>query len=182
MRPASGYPDGIEDPANSPEPLPDEARTRVDAVDAYLAIAIEEGRPIEALSTCRALGTVIERRTKEAAQAAVESAWSWADVGDALGVSKQAAHEKLSHRFQRVQDKLDRNEQEGHERISEHAEQARKKLSTRSDQRAQEARAKIDQRERDRHDKLTMQMQASREKVARREEKAKAKLAGKLGK
>jgi hypothetical protein len=171
----------MNDSAN-PEPLPDEARARIEAVDAYLESAIEEGRPIEALSTCRALGTVIERRTKEAAQAAVESTWSWANVGAALGVSKQAAHEKLSHTFQRVQDKLDRSEQEGHEKISKHADQARKKLNTRSDQRAQEARAKIDQRERARHDKLTQRIQASREKVAQQEEKAKTKLEGKLGK
>jgi Skp family chaperone for outer membrane proteins len=172
----------IKDSVNFPEQLPDEARARIEAVDAYLASTIEEGKPIEALSTCRALGTVIERRTKEAAQAAVESTWSWTNVGDALGVSKQAAHEKLSHRFRHVQDKLDRSEQEGHERISQDAERARKKLTARSDERAQEARAKIDQRERDGHDKLTKKIQTWREKVAQHEEKAKAKLAGKLGK
>jgi Skp family chaperone for outer membrane proteins len=172
----------MKDSTNSPEPLPDEARARIESVDAYLESAIAEGRPIEALSTCRALGTVIERRTKEAAQAAVESAWSWTNVGEALGVSKQAAHEKLSHKFQGVQDKLDRREQEGHQRITKHADQERQKLRTRSDERAQEARAKIDQREQAHHDKLTKRIQATREKVAQREEEARAKLAGKLAK
>jgi Skp family chaperone for outer membrane proteins len=172
----------MKDSAGSPEALPDEARAQIEAVDVYLESAIAEGRPIEALSACRALGTVIERRTKEAARAAVEGSWSWANVGDALGVSKQAAHEKLSHRFRGVQDKLDRREQEGHERITKHADQERNKLNTSADERAQEARAKIDQREREHHDKLTKRIRATREKVAQREEKAKARLAGKLSK
>jgi hypothetical protein len=164
--------------STNPSELPDDARARIEAVDEYLGRAIETGKPIEALSACRVMGTVIEGRTREAAQAAVDSTWSWANVGDALGVSKQAAHEKLSRKIRIAQETLDQGEHTGHQRIREHFDQAREKLNARSGKRAQQAREKVDQREQAHHDKLTKQIQAAREQVAREEQKAKAKLDG----
>lgn len=157
--------------STNPSELSDGAQARIDAVDEYLALAIEAGRPIEALYACQALGTVIQRRTREAAQAAVSSTWSWANVGDALGVSKQAAHEKLSRHIRSAQEKLEQGEQTGHQKIREYYGQARENLN-----------ARPGKREQARHDKLTKQIQAAREQVTRQEQKAEAKLDGKLGK
>jgi len=167
----------MNDPADSSE-LPDDARARIEAVDDCLGRAIEAGRPIEALSACRAMGRVIELRTREAAQAAVDSTWSWANVGDALGVSKQAAHEKLSRKIRTAQERLAEEEQTGHQRISEHFDDAREKLKARSGKRAEEAREQVDRREQAQHDKFAKQMRSAREQVAREEQKAKVRLDG----
>lgn len=163
-------------PDTHPSDFSDEVRARIEAVDESLGRAIQADRPIEALSACRAMGTVIERRTREAARAAVDGAWSWADVGEALGVSKQAAHEKLSRRIQDVQDQLAQGEQTSHDKIREHFDQAREKLNRRPGKRAREALEKVDRREQQQHDKLAEQMQAAREQVAREEKKAQARL------
>ena len=86
--------------------------TVIQAVDAYLDEAIRDGRPIEALMATKRLGEIAGERAKEAARAATEGPWSWTDVGNALGVSKQAAHEKLHARVRKELDeahtKLDR--------------------------------------------------------------------------
>ena len=70
-----------------------EGRTKIEAVDGYLERAIRDGRPIEALIATRRLGEIANDRAKEAARVATGGSWSWSDVGQALGVTKQAAHE-----------------------------------------------------------------------------------------
>ncbi len=102
--------------------LSPDGEARIEAVDGYLEQAIGDGRPIEALIASRRLGEIADARAKEAARVATEGSWSWADVGRALGVSKQAAHEKLRARIQGKIDKklskLEQAEHGGHAKIA----------------------------------------------------------------
>ncbi len=43
-----------------------------------------------------ALRVMADRLEVRAVQAALKQGWTWSDVADALGVSKQAAHRRLS--------------------------------------------------------------------------------------
>jgi len=151
--------------------LPDTARTNIEAIDAYLGQAIGEGRPIEALVAIKAIGEVMDIRVKEAARAAAEGVWSWADVGDALGISKQAAHQKLSLRALAIHERLDRREKAGHERVSrkfQHARETMKKHpAARDPKRAQTIKQKLDERERARHERLRRRTKEVRAKLDR---------------
>src|SRR5687768_9526442 len=71
---------------------------KIKAVDSYLEAAIRDGRPLEALIATKRLGEIINDRAKEAARIATAGSWSWSDVGRALGMTRQAAHEKLRAR------------------------------------------------------------------------------------
>jgi hypothetical protein len=151
--------------------LPDTARTNIEAIDAYLGRAIGEGRPIEALVAIKAIGEVMDVRVKEAARAAAEGVWSWADVGDALGISKQAAHQKLSGRALAIRERLDRREKAGHERVSAKFQRARETMkkhpAARDPKRAQTIQQKLDERERARHERLNRRTKVVREKLDR---------------
>ena len=74
----------------------------IDAVDGYLE-EIGAGRPNRGADR-HPTARRDRRRSGEAARVATEGAWSWAHVGQALGVSVQALHES----FARIQDKLDK--------------------------------------------------------------------------
>ncbi len=92
-------------------PPPDDARSAIDALDALLGSMIGDDRPVDALATIRAVGHVLEVRSSEAAKAAIDGTSSWADVGDALGISRQAAHQRLGTKLDRkvahVREKLE---------------------------------------------------------------------------
>jgi hypothetical protein len=133
-----------------------EGQARIEAVDGYLERAIRDGRPIEALIATRQLGEITDLRAKEAARVATEGSWSWADVGGALGVTKQAAHEKLHARIQgkldEARSKLQQAEQDGHGKIARRAERQHEKLS-RDLQKAREQLARAEQKVQDTLDK-----------------------------
>jgi hypothetical protein len=162
--------------------LPAEGQSRIDAVDGYLERAIRDGRPIEALIATRRLGEIVDTRAKDAARAATESSWSWADVGRALGVSKQAAHEKLRARIQEKVDKklshLDKAEQAGHAKIARRAKRGQDKLDRQphASPEMEAARERISDWERRKHEKLSRDVQSAREEIARAERTVKDKL------
>lgn len=52
--------------------------------------------PEAALAAVVALRLVADRLEANAVAAALAQGWSWADIAQALGVSKQAAHKRLS--------------------------------------------------------------------------------------
>lgn len=54
--------------------------------------------PAEALAAVVALRRLAERLERAAVLAAIEQGWSWTQVADALGVSRQAAHKKHARR------------------------------------------------------------------------------------
>ena len=162
--------------------LSPEGRSRIEAVDGYLEETIRDGRPIEALIATKLLGEIATDRTKEAARVATESSWSWADVGAALGMSKQAAHEKLRARAQKEIDKgrltLDRADKAGHDKITRRAMRKRERL----DQVAavspeiESARQRIDEWERRQHEKLNRGVEKARDEIARAEQSVQDKL------
>jgi hypothetical protein len=153
-----------------------EGHARIEAVDGYLEQAIGDGRPIEALIATRRLAEISDARAREAARVATEGRSSWTDVGRALGVSKQAAHEKLRAR---IQDKLDKQrtkveqaEQAGHAKIARRARRGREKL----DQvpfpspQVDAARQQVTEWERRKHEKLGRDVQKAHEELARAEQ------------
>ena len=52
--------------------------------------------PEAALAAVVALRLLADRREAGAVAAALEQGWSWAQIAQALGVSKQAAHKRLA--------------------------------------------------------------------------------------
>lgn len=50
----------------------------------------------QALAAVVALRTMADRLELAAVQAALQQGWSWSQVAQALGVSKQAAHKRLA--------------------------------------------------------------------------------------
>lgn len=52
--------------------------------------------PGEALAAVVALRVMADRLEIRAVQAALKQGWSWSEVAEALGVTKQAAHRRLS--------------------------------------------------------------------------------------
>ena len=152
-----------------------EGHTKIEAVDGYLDEAIRDGRPIEALIATRRLGEIVSDRSKEAARAATEGSWSWTDVGDALGITKQAAHEKLRARVRGEIDKgrakLERAEKAGHEKIARRASRGREQLEKVPPMSPQleTARQRIDEWEQRKHDKLNRDVEKGREELDRAE-------------
>lgn len=159
-----------------------EGQATIEATDGYLERAIRDGRPIEALIATRRLGEIANDRAKEAARVATEGSWSWTDVGQALGVSKQAAHEKLRARIHgkidKERSKLDRAEEAGHAKIARRAQRGREKLDQHPQPtpKAKSARQRLDEWERRQHEKLSRDLQKARKELARAEKTVEDKL------
>lgn len=52
--------------------------------------------PDEAFATVVALRLQADRLERRAARQAISAGWTWADIAEALGVTRQAAHKRLS--------------------------------------------------------------------------------------
>lgn len=52
--------------------------------------------PAEALAAVVALRLMADKLERSAVNAALKQAWSWSQIAEALGVSKQAAHKRLA--------------------------------------------------------------------------------------
>lgn len=52
--------------------------------------------PAEALAAVVALRQMADRLERKAVAKALQQGWSWAQIAEALGVTKQAAHKRLS--------------------------------------------------------------------------------------
>ena len=55
--------------------------------------------PEEALAAVVALRRLADTLERSAVANAIKQGWSWAQIADALGVSKQAAHKRLAGSF-----------------------------------------------------------------------------------
>ncbi|ATY31971.1 MarR family transcriptional regulator [Sphingomonas psychrotolerans] len=53
--------------------------------------------PEAALAAVLALRRLADGLERRAVRAALAADWSWADVAEALGVTRQAAHKRLAH-------------------------------------------------------------------------------------
>ena len=166
--------------------LSPQGKAKIEAVDGYLEKTIRDGDPIEALIATRMLGEITNARAKEAARVATEGSWSWSDVGKALGMSKQAAHEK--HRA-RVRDEIakafsqvDEAEKAGHEKIARRAQRGRDGLEKvpPGSPKVHMAREQIDEWEERKHEKLDRKVSKAREKTSQAERAAEKKLDRKL--
>jgi hypothetical protein len=159
-----------------------EGQEKIEAVDQYLETTIRDDRPIEALIATRRIGEILTERTKEAARVATEGSASWSDVGAALGMTRQAAHEKLRARVRgeidRGRAKIDRAEKAGHAKISKRATRGREKLDQAApfSPKVEIARQRIDEWEQGKHDKLTRDLENAREELARAEQAFQEKL------
>lgn len=54
--------------------------------------------PAAALASVVALRRLADQLELAATQAAVSQGWTWQQIAEALGVSRQAVHKKLAHR------------------------------------------------------------------------------------
>jgi DNA-directed RNA polymerase specialized sigma24 family protein len=53
--------------------------------------------PEAALAAVLALRRLADGLERRAVHAALAAGWSWADIAEALGVTRQAAHKRLAH-------------------------------------------------------------------------------------
>jgi hypothetical protein len=161
--------------------LSPEGAAKIKAVDSYLDEAIRDGRPIETLIATKRLGEIINDRAKEAARVATAGSWSWTDVGRALGMTRQAAHEKLRARVRDEIDKglatLERAEKAGRAKITRRAVRGREGLDKAPfSPRVESARQRIDEWEQGQHERLSRKMQKAREELDRAEQSVQEKL------
>ena len=56
--------------------------------------------PAQALAAVVALRRLAEQLEFAAVEEAIQQGWSWAEVAEALGVTRQAAHKRHAHRVQ----------------------------------------------------------------------------------
>lgn len=53
-------------------------------------------KPAEALAAVVALRLLADRLERKTVNKAIEQGWTWAEIAEALGVTKQAAHKRLA--------------------------------------------------------------------------------------
>ena len=58
----------------------------------------DPARPAEALTAVVSLRRLADQLELAAVRAAIAQGWTWAQVAEALGVTRQAAHKKHAHR------------------------------------------------------------------------------------
>ena len=161
--------------------LSPEGDLKIKAVDSYLEEAIRDGRAIETLIATRRLGEIINDRAKEAARVATAGSSSWTDVGRALGMTRQAAHEKLRQRVSDEIDKgfakLERGEKAARAKITRRAMRGREALDKAPfSPKVESARQQIDEWEQGQHDKLGRKVQKARDHLDRAEQSVQEKL------
>jgi len=61
----------------------------------------DPSNPVEALAAVVALRRLADRLEAASVQAAIDQGWSWVQIADALGVTKQAVHKKYARRVTR---------------------------------------------------------------------------------
>lgn len=61
----------------------------------------DASRPDEALPAVVSLRRLADRLEAASVQAAVDQGWTWEQIADALGVTKQAVHKKYARRVTR---------------------------------------------------------------------------------
>jgi hypothetical protein len=170
------------DEKTTSEELSPEGLAKIEAVDSYLEETIRDGRPIETLIATRKLGEIINDRAKKAARVATAGSWSWTDVGRALGMTRQAAHEKLRGRVRDEIDKgrakLERAEGAGRAKIARRAMRGRERLDKIPplSPKVESARQRIDEWEHGEHEKLTRQVERACEELDRAEQSVQEKL------
>lgn len=64
--------------------------------------------PAEALAAVVALRHMADRLELAAVQCAIDQGWSWTDVADALGVTRQGAHKRHARRISKTRDSKER--------------------------------------------------------------------------
>ena len=60
--------------------------------------------PAEALAAVVALRRLADRLERAAVARAIQDGWTWQQVAEALGVTRQAAHKRHAHRQDRSQE------------------------------------------------------------------------------
>ncbi len=140
----------------------------VERLDAKLVELIETD-PLGALRVIRDVGDLCTARAKQAADAAVVSSTSWTDIGAALGVSKQAAHQRLSGtspKLEEVLRRLDAAEVKEHAKIDRKMGDAREKIA-RHPQR-ERVEGIIAEKQEQAHEKVSERMDRARSKARKR--------------
>lgn len=162
--------------------LSPQGSARIQAVDSYLDESIRSGRPIEALVATRRLGEIVNSRAKQAARAATEGPWSWSDVGSALGMTRQAAHEKFRGRvgeeIAKATAKLDKAEQVGRTKIKRRADRGRQGLDRAApfSAKVDAHRERVDEWEQNKNEKLARKIEKARKIVVQAERSVQQKL------
>ena len=61
----------------------------------------DPSNPVEALAAVVSLRRLADRLEAASVQAAIDQGWTWAQIAEALGVTKQAVHKKYAKRVER---------------------------------------------------------------------------------
>jgi len=80
--------------------------TTVDDMDDLRSIPSPED-PAEALAAVVSLRRLADRLELATVQCAVDQGWSWSQIAQALGVTRQAAHKRHAHRIRARSDRED---------------------------------------------------------------------------
>ena len=70
-------------------------------VDNMLEKVPDPSNPVEALAAVVSLRRLADRLEAASVQAAIDQGWTWAQIAEALGVTKQAVHKKYAKRVER---------------------------------------------------------------------------------